>query len=119
MIAKLEIPLPQSEHERNMYIKLAAKHGHLPLGNILMTPSIAERFSPDFVAACLLRHAFTDFGTIDEEDWQANLDAIKEGERVLSAYRAFAPDSKEDGERLWIITEWDRKNTTVLLPEEY
>ena len=26
---------------------------------------------------------------------------------------------KEDGNRIWIITEWDRSVTTFLLPEEY
>ncbi len=32
---------------------------------------------------------------------------------VLSSYRA------PDGTKFWIITEWDRSYTTVLLPEEY
>ena len=39
--------------------------------------------------------------------------AVKNGERVLSSYRA------PDGTKFWIITEWDRSYTTVLLPEEY
>ena len=33
--------------------------------------------------------------------------------RLLSAYRL------KDGAKIWIITEWDRSVTTVLLPEEY
>ncbi len=38
---------------------------------------------------------------------------MRDGYRVLSAYRFTT------GERLWIITERDRRLTTVLLPEEY
>jgi len=32
---------------------------------------------------------------------------------LLSAYRTLR------GEKLWIITEWDRSVTTLLLPEDY
>jgi hypothetical protein len=36
-----------------------------------------------------------------------------EGSRLLSSYTA------RNGRRFWIITEWDRSVTTILLPEEY
>ena len=42
----------------------------------------------------------------------ANTAALKDGERLLSAY------TLPGGERLWIVTEWDRSVTTLLLPEE-
>ena len=50
---------------------------------------------------------------VSEDDWKENDNAVKNGERVLSSYRA------PDGTKFWIITEWDRSYTTVLLPEEY
>jgi hypothetical protein len=33
-------------------------------------------------------------------------------ERILSSY-------EDKGIKIWIITEWDRSVTTILLPEEY
>ena len=59
------------------------------------------------------RHLRNDWGEVCKEDWEANDAALKEGTRLLSAYRT----SKDD--RLWIITEWDRSVTTILLPDEY
>ncbi len=37
----------------------------------------------------------------------------EEPQRILSAY------STSDGTKVWIITEWDRSYTTVLLPKDY
>ena len=34
-------------------------------------------------------------------------------ERLLSAYHT------ADGVKFWIITEWDRSITTILLPDDY
>ena len=44
---------------------------------------------------------------------RANAEALKEGTRLLSAYYL------KDGTKIWVITEWDRSVSTVLLPEEY
>ena len=52
--------------------------------------------------------------TVDKEDWAANERALLEGTRLLSAYAL-----PQTGEKLWVITEWDRSATTVLLPSEY
>jgi hypothetical protein len=38
--------------------------------------------------------------------------AVRDGDRVLSAYQTAAG-------RVWVITEWDRSATTLLLLEEY
>lgn len=85
------------------------------LGQFVATPGALEALqhagqSPlDF----LVRHSQGDWGEVCKEDWQANDRALQEGERVLSAYRLTS------GVRIWIITEWDRSVTTVLLPSEY
>lgn len=67
----------------------------------------------------LQRHQSGDWGEICEDDKKLNDEAVAhEGDadqqqRVLSCYRT------AKNERLWIITEWDRSVTTILLPEEY
>ena len=62
----------------------------------------------------LRRHLDGDWGDLCDEDRQQNDAALKSGEaRLFSSYQV-TPDLK-----LWIITEWDRSVTTLLLPEEY
>lgn len=64
------------------------------------------------VSNLLSRHKNEDWGDVCEEDKEINNNAVKNGERVLSSYTV-------DGEKLWVITEWDRSVTTVLFPSEY
>lgn len=95
------------------------QHNHHPplfrLGTLLITPGAilalveAEQSAITFLA----RHAHGDWGNLPEEDRQANERALKEGTRLFSAY------TLATGCRLWIITEWDRSVTTLLLPMEY
>ena len=62
----------------------------------------------------LLRHVHGDDGDLSEGDKALNAAAIATGnDRVLSAY------VMPSGDRLWVITEWDRSVTTILLPEDY
>ncbi len=60
----------------------------------------------------LMRHAVGDWGDVCIEDKISNDAATHTGQRVLSAYQLF-------GQKIWIITEWDRSVTTVLFPSEY
>jgi hypothetical protein len=62
---------------------------------------------------CLLRHVVGDWGEVGAADWRANDRAIRDGDRILSAY------TLKTGVRIWVITEADRSVTTILLPEEY
>ncbi|MFQ5812041.1 MAG: hypothetical protein ACE5JC_10440 [Candidatus Zixiibacteriota bacterium] len=59
------------------------------------------------------RHVAGDWGDLDDQDRRANEEALRVGNRLLSAYRT------KRGERIWVITEWDRSATTILLPDEY
>jgi len=62
----------------------------------------------------LFRHLAGDWGDIDDSDWRQNDAALTSGEdRLFSSYQV-APDLK-----VWVITEWDRSVTTLLLPSEY
>lgn len=66
------------------------------------------------LAPFLDRHVRADWGEeLDFEDVLANENALESGERLLSKYRV------RPGVWIYIITEWDRSMTTVLLPEEY
>jgi hypothetical protein len=54
------------------------------------------------------------WGDLDASDRSLNDAALQSGsDRLFSSYQV-APDLK-----LWIITEWDRSVTTLLLPSEY
>jgi len=62
----------------------------------------------------LHRHVNGDDGDLSDGDKALNAAAITSGQdRVFSAYQL------SSGDRLWVITEWDRSVTTILLPDEY
>jgi len=65
------------------------------------------------ILVALQRHASGDWGEMNEFDWSENDLSLKEGFRLFSVYRS------ERGIKFWIITEADRRMTTVLLPEDY
>jgi len=85
------------------------------LGRIVATPGALEALkeagqtSWEFLA----RHQSGDWGDLGEEDRRENELALREGFRLLSAYRT------KTGRKLWVITEADRSATTILTPEEY
>lgn len=84
-------------------------------GQVVATPGALEAMQSNNCQSLdlLTRHLSGDWGEIPKEDAEANQDALKHGERILSSYPL------EDGCRIWIITERDRSATTFLLPEEY
>ena len=86
-----------------------------PLGRIVATPGALAAFerAGESPLPFLARHGAGDWGELDEHDREANERAVRQGERILSAY------SLGTGERLWLITEADRRLTTFLLPSEY
>ena len=91
------------------------------LGVIVATPGALEATSHEYRLACLKRHVTGDWGCTCAEDRAVNDDAVKTGERILSAY-PLDPAKPSEGfgaNTLWIITERDRSVTTFLLPEEY
>jgi hypothetical protein len=85
------------------------------LGQVVATPGALEAIKDagQTPADFLDRHVRGDWGDVSKGDWKLNDEAVKKGERVLSAYRTLK------GEKLWIITEADRSSTCILLPEEY
>ena len=86
-----------------------------PLGQVVATPGALADIEANGLQPLdlLTRHYNGDWGTLDAEDKQANDEAVKLGNRILSAY-PIASDVT-----IWIITEADRSSTTILLPSEY
>jgi hypothetical protein len=88
-------------------------HAKFPLGQIVATRGVLALEDSPALLPYLARHASGDWGDVCDDDKAANDDALAHGDRLLSAYTTSA------GHKLWVITEWDRSVTTILLPEEY
>jgi hypothetical protein len=85
----------------------------VPIGRTVITRSAQSSLSEIDIEVALMRHARGDWGIVDDHDRAVNDHAFEIGERLVSVFRS------EAGERFYVITEWDRSVTTVLLPEDY
>ncbi len=89
----------------------------MKLGALYLTHGVNDKVAADehfakFVNESIRRHITQDWGEICEEDKRANNEALKYGERILSAFQ-------RNKTKIWIITEADRSSTTILFPDEY
>lgn len=89
------------------------------LGELIITPRAAEAVTLEDAIECLIRHQLGDWGELCEEDKQENEQALKEDGRIFSVYHPH--DRRKEGEtiRIYVITEWSREATTILLPGDY
>ena len=94
-------------------MKGTMKKARFDLGRVVVTRAAVEVLLPADMFGALGRHVHGDWGDVDEEDWQANDVSLQEGTRLLSAYHTTS------GTKFWVITEWDRSLTTILLPSDY
>jgi hypothetical protein len=86
------------------------------LGKITITPSaisIITRYKVP-IGDLLDRHQRGDYGDASETDWRENTMALQPEsvERVMSVYTVGT-------EKLWVITDPDRKVTTLLTEEDF
>lgn len=87
------------------------------LGHVVATRGVFELVCAGKVdvATLMQRHINCDWGDLCASDKRLNDQALKHGHegRLFSSYPI--------GEQLkvWVITEWDRSVTTLLLPSEY
>ena len=85
------------------------------LGQVVGTPgalrALEEARQPP--AELLARHVTGDWGDLCDEDIAENELSVERGLRVFSSYKL--PTDTQ----VWVITEWDRSVTTILLPGEY
>ena len=98
-------------NEENVAIPVAGEL--FRFGQVAITAAAMQALTPDTVAEALSRHAKGDWGTVCKEDWEANDWALSEVGGLLSTYQA------TDQTVFWIITEWNRDVTTILLPSDY
>ena len=84
-----------------------------PLGRAVITRNALDQLHPADIFAAIRRHMVGDWGDLGSADAKANDEALRDGCRLLSAYR------DRNGIKFWVITEADRSATTILLPEDY
>lgn len=84
----------------------------LALGQVVQTRGAMAELNLVHVLRSLARHMRGDWGDVCAEDRTSNDAALRNGDRILSVYHS-------NGTKFYIITEWDRSVTTVLLPNEY
>jgi hypothetical protein len=84
-----------------------------PLGRVVVTANASNILAAEDISVAIDRHKSGDWGEVSDSDRRANDNAIKCGDRVLSAYTGIG------GDKFWIITEADRSYTTVLMPDDY
>jgi hypothetical protein len=85
------------------------------LGRIVATPGALKALEQanQNPFEFLERHEAGDWGELCEEDKRENEFSVRNGFRILSAYRT------RNDVKIWIITEADRSVTTLLRPHEY
>ncbi len=85
-----------------------------PLGQIRITTGALEALGQLNISAdsIIQRHVLGDWGDISDAEKKSNDLAVEMGGRILSVY------TLPGGTKLWAYTEGDRRETTVLLPDE-
>lgn len=94
---------------------VAERKHRFPLGQIVATTQCLSELesSGQTPLEFIQQHANGQWGLVCEEDRQANEDALRDGDRLLSVYKT------KLGTKLYCITEWDRSVTTLLCSSEY
>lgn len=82
-------------------------------GRMFATPNALATLDNTDIQQALLRHLSGDWGDVDKHDRTANDQALANGERLFSVYHS------AKGVKFWVITEWNRSMTTIMLPEDY
>jgi hypothetical protein len=85
------------------------------LGRAVITPEAKEALTAAQQSpfTFLRRHVTGDWGDVSAADRRANIQALSDESRLLSAYTLVTEV------RIWVITEADRSVTTILLPSDY
>lgn len=88
--------------------KLLPQRPYFELGLVVATPAALDCLSTERVYQLLYRHATGDWGDLGWEDKAQNHTGLVRGRRVLSRYKV------EGGHIIYVITEGDRRLTTLL-----
>lgn len=86
------------------------------LGQMVATPQAIAALAEDGQTPLdlLKRHVAGDWGDVCPDDARTNEQAVTNGDRIFSVYHT---NNKQ--EKLYVITEWDRSVSTVLMSHEY
>jgi hypothetical protein len=100
---------------------IAVKTPKFQMGKIVATPRAVSALEEAGQSPWefLTLHMAGNWGTVDADDKAANDNALRDGSRLLSAYRL-----NNTAVKIWVITEAEddhghRESTTLLLPDEY
>lgn len=107
--------MPQVLQTQSSIDKPRLRGQKVDLGRMAMTRSVADLVASGRINPLryIARHAVCDWGDVCADDWQANNLAMQTEGRLMSVYQV----SKDL--TVWVITEWDRSVTTLLLPSDY
>lgn len=96
----------------------------MELGQVVMTRGVADEVAKGNVTEADIErilHAQLshNWGELDEEDKAVQRASLtsEHSERIMGVHTVKAENRMPV--KLWIITEWDRSVTTILLPSEY
>tara|TARA_Y100001949_G_scaffold151691_1_gene137578 strand:+ start:96 stop:437 length:342 start_codon:yes stop_codon:yes gene_type:complete len=90
------------------------------LGHIVSTANFTHRMKElgedpeQLMSIAIGRHVTGDWGDLSDDDKATMEQAIDNKGQLMSSYKINNGDTK-----FWVITEWDRSVTTVLMPEDY
>ena len=99
-----------------------------PLGSVVATTNFIHKAKklgedPDaLIKTALSKHVLGDWGECCATDSRENDRALKSGEEMTgepTSRRLHSVYRTKSGQKFWVITEWDRSVTTILLPEDY
>ena len=92
------------------------------LGHVVATPDALALMQQHKVSVpqLLHRHLTGDWQAMCKADRDANWIAVLEEEtRVFSSFDIAPKGHTGQPIKIWVITEWDRSVTTILLPQDY
>ncbi len=95
---------------------LASDTALFDLGFLVGTPAatVAMQRAGVTLRNLVERHAQGDFGIVNDDEVETNLNAIDQGgQRIVSMYRLFT------GAQVIVMTESDRSVTTIFTPDEW
>jgi len=110
-----DMDIPKKEEDLSTMIN-TKPNPEFELGEIVATPGAIEAMNATGTNPTHLldRHVSGDWGDICAEDAKMNNEDLASGEgRLMSVYQ-LTPAVK-----VWVMTEWDKSYTTILLPSEY
>lgn len=91
------------------------------LGRVVATPGALKVLEEagQTAAHFLDLHASGRWGDLCAEDRRSNEEAIAHEGDPDRQQRVFSAYVTKNDVKVWVITEWDRSVTTLLLPDEY